>query len=151
MTAYTLPSLLVGWWVGGVTAKLGKKRTGYLGLLIGSLFLGLINFTSQPVGIILLVFVASFCLSLSWPALKAAFADYIKETGKYEKEIEGLEDFYTNLGFIIGPILGGFLADRVGNQMTFSFLGLLGVLVALVLIKITPKKINVLKTLGGPK
>ena len=151
MSAYTLPTLLVGWWVGGVTKKFGKKRTSFISLLLGSLVLSLINFVKHPLGVIGIVFTASLAFSLAWPALKAAFADYIKETGKYEKEIEGLEDFYTNLGFIIGPILSGFLADRVGNQMTFSLLGLLGVLLALVLIKITPRKINVLQELGGPE
>ena len=147
MAAYTLPPLLVGWLIGGATAKLGKKRTSYLGLLLGSLLLSLMKFIDYSVVMILDVFIASFCLAFSWPAIKAAFADYIKETRKFEKEIVGLEDFYTNLGFVIGPILSGFLADRVGNQATFSLLGLLGVLVTLVLIKITPRKINVLKCL----
>ena len=148
MTAYTLPSLLIGWWVGGITIRFGKKRTSYVSLLIGSLFLGLIEFIDQSVLIIADVFIASFFLSLSWPAVRAAFADYIKETGKYDKEIEGLEDFYTNIGFVVGPILAGWLADLVGNKTTFSLLGVLGVLTALVLVKITPRQINVLKEMG---
>ena len=150
MAAYTLPTLLVGWWVGRATAKLGKKRTSYLGLLLGSLLLSLMKFIDRSVLMILDVFIASFCLAFSWPAIKAAFADYIKETRKYEKEIVGLEDFYTNLGFVIGPIMAGIIADQVGNQASFSMLGVFGVVMALLLFKITPKQINVMKDLGGP-
>jgi len=67
---------------------------------------------------------------------------------KYEKEIEGLEDFYTNLGFVIGPILAGVIADKMGNQTAFSVLGVFGAMMALLLFKITPRQINVLKDIG---
>ncbi|MFH0942576.1 MAG: MFS transporter [Candidatus Beckwithbacteria bacterium] len=145
MTAYTLPTLLVGWLVGGVTNRLGKKRTAFLSLLIGSGILSLIKFANHSVMVIGLVFLASICISLAWPAIKAAFADYISETRKYEKEIEGLEDFYTNLGYVIGPITAGIVADQVGNQATFSYLGLFGIVMALVLLKVTPREIRVPK------
>ena len=145
MTAYTLPPLLVGWLVGGATVKLGKKKVSYLGLLLGSLLLSLMKFIDQSALVILDVFIASFFIAFSWPAIRAAFADYIKETRKYEKEIEGLEDFYTNLGFVIGPILAGVIADKMGNQTAFSVLGIFGAMMALLLFKITPRQINVLK------
>ncbi|MDZ7587322.1 MAG: MFS transporter [Patescibacteria group bacterium] len=150
MTAYTLPPLLVGWLVGGATVKLGKKRTSYFALLLGSLILSLMKFIDQSIIIILDVFMASFFIAFSWPAIKATFADYIKETERYEKEIEGLVDFYTNLGFVFGPIMAGIIADQVGIQNTFGVLGMFGVVMALMLFKITPRKINVLKAMGGP-
>lgn len=150
MAAYELPALLVGWFVGSVTGKFGKKRTAFLSLLTGSLVLMMLGYLTEPLLMIAAVFFASMLMTLAWPALRAAFADYINETGKYEKEIEGLEDLYTNLGYVIGPALAGFLADRLGNAKTFSVLGIMGVLTAIYLMKITPKKINVLKSLGGP-
>lgn len=143
LTAYQLPALLVGWFVGSVTAKFGKKNTAFVSLLAGSLVLGLLGYLDKPVLIITAVFFSSLLMSLSWPALKAAFADYLKEAGKYEKEIESLEDLYTNLGFVVGPALAGFLADQLGNAKAFSVLGLFGVVTAVYLMKITPKKIVV--------
>ncbi len=143
LTAYQLPALLVGWFVGLVTAKFGKKNTAFMSLLTGSLVLVLLGYLNKPVFIITAVFLSSLLMSLSWPALRAAFADYLKEAGKYEKEIESLEDLYTNLGFVIGPALAGFLADQLGNAKAFSVLGLFGAATAVYLIKITPKKIVV--------
>lgn len=148
MTAYSLPSLLVGWWVGKVTRRLGKKQTAYLALFVGSLCFTLIALIKNPLLLIFDVFLASFLLSFAFPAIRAAFADYIKETEQYEKEIEGLEDFYTNIGYVIGPIIAGSLADLVGNAQTFTILGLFGVVMAIILFKISPKKINVLQSLN---
>lgn len=150
MAAYELPVLLVGWLVGSVTRKFGKKRTAFLSLLTGSLVLIMLGYLTEPLLMIAAVFFSSMLLTLAWPALRAAFADYINETGKYEKEIEGLEDLYTNIGYVLGPALAGFLADWLGNSKTFSVLGVMGVLTAIYLMKITPKKINVIKSLSGP-
>jgi len=143
MAAYELPALLIGWWVGSVTAKLGKKRTAFLGLLTGSSLLVFLGYQTSPLLMVITVFFSSMLMSLAWPALRAAFADYIAEAGKYEKEIEGLEDFYTNIGYVIGPALAGFLGYHLGNAKTFSVIGIVGVITALILWKMTPKKIVV--------
>ena len=150
MAAYELPALVVGWFVGSVTGKFGKKRTAFLSLFAGSLVLVMLGYLTNPLLMIAAVFFSSMLMSLAWPALRSAFADYIHETGKYEKEIEGLEDLYTNIGYVLGPALAGFLADWLGNSKTFSVLGVMGVLTAIYLMKITPKKINVIKSLSGP-
>lgn len=147
MVAYELPTLLIGWFVGSVTRRWGKKKISFIALLAGSLVLMPLGYLRSPIIMILVVFISSLLMSFSWPALKAAFADYIAETGKYEKEIEGLEDLYTNLGYVIGPVLAGFLADQLGNAQAFSVLGGLGVVIAVYLMKITPKHINVMKSL----
>jgi MFS family permease len=151
MTAYSLPTLLVGWFVGSVTARLGKKRAAFISFLSGSLVITLLIFTSSPLMMILIVFLASFLSSLAWPAINGAYADYITEAHNLEKEIEGLEDFASNLGYIIGPILAGFLADRVGNAGTFSVLGLVSVIISIFLLKITPKHIIIPKDILKPK
>ncbi len=67
----------------------------------------------------------------------------ISEAPKMQKEIEALEDFSGNIGYFIGPIVAGFLADRVGNGVTFTILGISGVLVGFLLMNITPKKITI--------
>ena len=67
-----------------LTRKLGKKRTAYFSLLIGSGILTQMFFVRNPIFIILVVFAASFGLSFATPAIRAAFADYIEETMKYE-------------------------------------------------------------------
>lgn len=143
MTVYAFPPLIVGWVVGSFTSKFGKKYTAFTALFVGSLFLTLFNFIDNSFALILDVFSLSFCLSLAYPAINGAYADYISETEDYEQEIEGLEDFYTNIGYVIGPILAGALSDLLGIGSTFSLLGVLGMMTASFLWWITPRSINV--------
>jgi len=147
MTAYSLPALLVGWIVGTLTRRFGKKRTAFTALLFGSLFLMATYFINQAIFLILNIFIASMFISMSWPSINGAYADYISETPSVEKEITGLEDFFTNLGYVLGPMLAGVIADRLGNSGAFSVLGVAGAVTAIVLLIITPRKINVKREL----
>lgn len=148
MVAFTLPALLVGWTVGTFTKKIGKKKTAYLSLIVGSFLLFFILFTQNPFLIILTVFLSSFFLSIAWPSINGAYSDYISETPAYEKEIEGMEGFYTNLGYLVGPMLAGFLSEHFGNAQAFSTLGVLGVCMGVFLLVVSPRKINILKRIG---
>jgi len=143
MAAYTLPPLFVGWFVGYFTAKFGKKRTAFFSFFIGSIILAFLPLTNSLFHTTIIIFLSSTFIALSWPAINGAYADYISESRLVEKEIEGLEDFYTNIGYIIGPISAGFLADRFGNMNAFSVLGIAGALLAFILLKFTPRKINI--------
>lgn len=80
---------------------------------------------------------------MSMPAINAAYADYISEATQVEGEIEGLEDFAFNIGYVLGPISAGVLADTLGMKGAFSILGLLGVILAVILLVVTPKTITI--------
>jgi MFS family permease len=149
MVAYTLPALLVGWFVGVFTRRFGKKHTAFMSLFVGSLLLSLLFFIKNPIIMMVEIFVSSLFMAMSWPAINGTYADYISETVQYEKEIEGLEDFYTNLGYIFGPIISGFVADRLGNINAFVLLGLAGILISITLLLFTPKKIVLKKAFGS--
>lgn len=143
MVAYSLPFLFVGFFVGKVTKKIGKKRTAFVSMLLGSLTLSGMWLNQDPILIILNVFIASTFIATSWPAINGAYADYISETDGLAKDIEGIEDFYYNVGYIVGPIIAGILADTLGDAGTFSAIGAFGVVLAIILLTHTPKKINV--------
>lgn len=143
MAMYTLPMLLTGWFVGSLTKRFGKKKTAFFSFLISSFFLLSLPFLKNPYLVLVTVFVSSMIGSFAWPAIKGAFVDYITESSKYEKEIEGLVDFFTNIGYVIGPMFAGFLSDKVGNGGAFSALGVLGITTTLILIFTTPRKIKV--------
>ena len=143
MAIYILPTLLIGWFVNKITRKYGKKRTAHVAFLIGNIFLLPLFFLKEPVIILITIFFSSFFASFAWPALRSAYADYIYESDKYDKEIESLNDFSTNLGYIIGPIMAGFIADRIGINSTFTLLGIFNIIFVVYLIFITPKSINV--------
>jgi len=143
MVAYLLPPLLVGWAVGSVAARLGKKKTAFWSLLIGSAILISFYFIKSPIILVCVNFLSSFFMAMACPAISGAYADYIYESSQVEKEIETLEDSSTNLGFIIGPMLAGFMSQTFGHIQSFSIIGIAGVVIALVLLKVTPKEINV--------
>ena len=100
-------------------------------------------FVTNSLFSIAVIFVASFFISMSLPAINAAYADYISEAPYVEGEIEGLEDFAFNIGYVAGPILAGVLADLVSIKGAFSTLGLFGTGLAAVLLIVTPKSITI--------
>ncbi len=143
MVAYTLPPLIVGWIVGRLTKRYGKKRTAITALLFGSLLLIMVGIITTPLLLVVVMFMASFCFSLAWPSMNAAYADYIEETPAYDKEIETVEDWFTNLGDTIGPITAGYTAQYIGHSNTFVFVGCVGFIMALFLLRFTPRSITV--------
>ena len=48
-----------------------------------------------------------------------------------------------SLAYIIGPILAGFIAQLVGEQMTFVVVGAGAASIAFILLLVTPKKLKV--------
>ncbi|PIQ73058.1 hypothetical protein COV58_04535 [Candidatus Roizmanbacteria bacterium CG11_big_fil_rev_8_21_14_0_20_36_8] len=142
MAAYSFPSLVIGWFVGSVTIRYGKKRTALYAFLLGSCFLSLFVLFTNPVHLILLVTLASICIGFSFPALNGAYADYISETQRYEKEIQSIIDLFYNIGWMLGPMIAGILAQVFGNAQSFSILGIFCVVESVILIFHMPKKIN---------
>lgn len=143
LAAYELPALMVGWFIGKATIKLGKKRTAYAAFGIGSLILATLPLISSPFMAIGMIFIASMFLAMAIPAINGTYADYIAEAPKAEKEIEAVSDFSSNLGYVIGPITAGILADTFSNSIAFSIMSIIGVVIVLILFKITPREINV--------
>lgn len=125
LSVYFLPALFTGFLVSSVTKRFGKKMTALLGLFIGSLFLLFFVRVHAPLILILLVFISSLIISFVYPAFKGLIADYITQDRMYESEIEGLADISGNLGYIIGPLSAGILADRFGITGAFFVLGLI--------------------------
>ncbi|MFA5134625.1 MAG: MFS transporter [Patescibacteria group bacterium] len=141
--AFELPFLIVGWLIGILTKNRSKKRIAYTCLIIGGLLLGSLNLFTAPLLLLVITFLASICIAMSWPAINGAYADYISETEKYRKEIESLEDFSMNIGFIIGPTIAGFGGAAFGHLPTIGTIGLIGSLVGVLLLVITPREIKI--------
>lgn len=141
--AYCLPTFFTSWFVGSVNKKIGKKKTAFFGFLLFNLFLFPISFISSPLLIILMVFCASIFISFCMPSLDGTYADYIHESHKYQREIQGLGDFSANIGYVIGPLTAGLISDQIGIKPCFSVLAAFNILLVLILLFITPKNIKV--------
>ncbi len=143
LVIYQFPILILGWFVGSFTYKYGKKKTAILSFFIGSLIISLLFLNENFIFVLLTVFFASSALSVSVPSINGAYADYLDETDNYVSEIASLEDFCANLGYVVGPILAGFLANKYGEFNAFSIMGLFGMIIAVILLLKMPRKINI--------
>lgn len=139
MTAYALPPLLVGWIVGAIARKHGMKRTAQAAIAVGSILLMCLGVVTEPILLIGIVFLAAFSLSIGWPSVNAIYTDYIKNNPEYRKEIETLQDLFTNVGDTSGPIVGGYMAQYLGFSHAFVALGGVGLITALSLFAITSR------------
>lgn len=133
LASYTAPILIIGWFVGKIVRKMGKEKTALYTLLIGSIILSLFMLAKNPLGIILITFSSSCFISLSLPSLNGLYTEFIAKNIVLEEEIEALEDFSFNLGYIFGPLCAGLLADNLSIPLAFTILGIAGIVLTLAL------------------
>ena len=141
MLAYTLPPLLVGWFVGRLALKFGKKNIALVSLFLGSLLLVLVGFVEIKLLAIALIFCVSFFWAMVWPTMNAAYADKVMATPQYGEEIETIDDWSMNLGDMSGPILGGYAAQFFGITHSFIITGVFGLIAAVILFCFIPKNL----------
>jgi predicted MFS family arabinose efflux permease len=141
LTAYSLPMVVLGWFIDPITRRFGKKRSAFGALLLGSFILIFFSWTHQPWLIIAVTLLASLFLGISLPSIDSWYADYIATNNKVEGEVEGLEDFSFNAGYILDPLCAGIFATIFGIAQAFSVIGVIGVIAAFLLIRFAPKHI----------
>jgi len=137
------PPLFISLFVGRVTGKFGKKRVAFVSFAIASLFFSSIGFIHNPYIILGVVFLGSTVSAFAFPSIQGAIADYLSESRRHDNEILGVYDFSTNIGYVIGPIFAGIMADLIGNFMTFSLVAIIAFFVSVVLLIVTPRSIEI--------
>lgn len=134
LAADTAPGLFVGWYINRFTLLWGKKRVAFVSLLCSGLILSLFALISQPWAHVVLVLCASLFMTMAVPAINGAISDYVSETPELEKEIIGLADFSSNVAWVIGPIAAGGLAQLIDIPRTFTAIGMVQAVVAIILL-----------------
>lgn len=142
MFAYQLPSLLSGWFVGSLTKKISKNKLSLLMLFGGSVFLMSFFLLQNPYILILASFFSSLFLSLVWPSINGIYADCVTHVPEREVQIETAQDSFGNIGYIIGPLMAGVVAQNFGTIQTFAWIGVLGVVLSMGLWFFAPKQIR---------
>ena len=140
LTMYTLPTLIFGWFVGHFVDTFGKKKTALITFGLSFLFLSFFAFFDHPLLLLFLIFFSSSFSTITWAVEGGLIADYIEDHETVEKEVEGLEDTSINLGYVFGPMLAGFAADKIGYLKSFSLLGLIGIITLFIISIMTSKK-----------
>lgn len=126
LTMYTLPTLIFGWLVDGFIKKWGKKKSMFYSFGLSSLLLSGFAFTQNQVLLLVLIFFSSALTTVTWAVEGGIFANFIEEHMRMEKEVEGVEDMSVNLGYVFGPVMAGFFADKIGYFNTFALVGAIG-------------------------
>jgi len=121
LAIFSLPGIFMSYFAGKLADKVGKKKILLLGLiLMGS---SLIYFSTAQDFILVLffAFLISVGIVLAVPALNGLIADLAYRCKK--GAIAGVWDFFMDLGYFLGPILGGLIAEQFGLRTIFLVFG----------------------------
>lgn len=142
LSIYMLPSLFVGFVIAKWGIYQGKKRWAEIFTLLGGLTLMAVTLHNQIWWILGVVFVASIFFGMSWPLIDATYSDFAVRMKRGRKHMIGISSSVLSLAYVIGPILAGVLAERVGELKSFVWVGGLVVVVSIWLLMVTPRKIR---------
>jgi len=120
----------------------GKKKKAIQFLLFSGVFLALLGVSGSIVNQLVFVLIASILLSAAFPLTDAIYSDIVSRMGRERRHLIGLSRSTISLAYIVGPILSGFIASQVGEKLTFGIVGLMVIVVSVVLLISTPKKLK---------
>lgn len=144
---FSLSSLISTVMLFRVKIKAHKKYLSQILLFIGGCFLLWLSvFRGSPVLIAISFFLVGFFYSTSWSLSESVYTDLIERSGKNKLHLIGFIRVNNSLGYMAGPIIAGFLADRTDYITTFSIIGIFTILVAVLLLIMTPKKLKLPQT-----
>lgn len=142
MSAYMLPFLFVGIIVAKWGIDTQKKKWAEKFVLLGGFSLMMLPIFQNIWLILLCVFMSGVFLAMAWPLVDAVYTDLVTRAHKGRKHVMGISAATNSMAYIIGPILSGWLAGRFGEMQNFAIIGGMVVIVAIVLLFTTPKKLN---------
>jgi hypothetical protein len=139
---FSLPSLFMGFLIVKLKIYQGKKRLSQLFLLFTGI--ALIGFwgSDKVVWQLIVVLVSALMLSVVFPLAEGVYTDLVARLGKEKSHMIGLTSSVVNVAYVIWPPIAGWLAFRIGARLTFVVVGILTVIISLLLLLITPKKLK---------
>ena len=124
MACFVIPSVFLQGFTGRLADKKGKKEFLFIGLASAGFFLSIFGLGRSLILKAFFALGSAIGASLVKPAADGLFIDMIDGYKKQEEEVAGLRSAAHNLGYIIGPILAGFLAKYMGMPNTFLIYGI---------------------------
>jgi MFS family permease len=139
---YQLPAIFLGVVVAGWGIYKGKKILTEKFLAVAGIFLIGLAVSDGVYWQLTMVFLSSVALAICYPLLEGVYTDIVARMGKERNDMIGLTSSVANVSYVIWPPIAGVVSSIVGERLTFSVVGVLTVVVSLVLLFITPKKLR---------
>ncbi len=139
---YALPSLFVGLIIAKKGIVSGKKKSAMRFFLLSGIFLAMMSIYHNIYWQLLMVFCSSLALAITFPLIEGVYSDVIERMGRQRKHMIGLCSSTMSVSYIVGPVLAGVVNSTVGSVMTFVYLGIFVIVISLILLVTTPKKLK---------
>jgi MFS family permease len=121
LAAFVVPLIVFEAPAGYLADKVGKKAVLAAGLLTGGVFSAFFSMSQTALGLIAYAFAATTGLALAWPALEGILAEHTRKTEA--GEFVGVWITAKDLGYVLGPLAGGVLAEAAGIRTVFLAAG----------------------------
>jgi MFS family permease len=139
---YMLPTIFMGVILARWGVYKGKKKIAEMFLLVSGGLLICLGLKENLYVTLLLSFMIGVTLSISWPMVDAVYTDILARMGRERKHMVGLPSSMISLSYVVGPIVAGVIASKVGEKMTFAVIGVMVTVVAAILLLVTPRKLK---------
>lgn len=138
---FVIPLILFTIPAGYLADKYGKTKMLIPGLLIGGSFLIAFGSTMDPIFLLLFAFISTTGFAFVWTSTNGLLADL--SAGHRKGGIAGVWNIFEDLGYIVGPVFGGFSAGVFNSlQVPFILFGLI-VIASVMPVFIVTKKVKI--------
>jgi MFS family permease len=134
LTAFTIPFILFNIPAGHLSDKYGKIKILVPGLLVAGAFVIIFGSVETTPLLMASAFISSAGLAAAWNSTAGLLAD--ASTSFRKGRIVGVWNTSEEVGYIIGPIAGGLIAQHAGIEMPFMTIGALMILTAGVVLAV---------------
>lgn len=140
---YNVPDLINSMVLARFSIRTHKKLYSQLCLALAGLMMTLIPvFESQRFMIAFIILASSFFTSSVYIFSNAVFSDLEERSGEFEIYVNAVGRSANSIGFIIGPLLAGLIADKFGYLNMFAIIGGGVAIISCILIVVTPRKLR---------
>lgn len=128
---------------GSISDLVGREKTIIIGVLLNAILQILIPFNQKYNNFLILYTLISIVIMYYSPALSSLIMDYVGEEKRGKSY--GRYNFASGIGAAIGPILGSYVYEHVGDNTVFFLKGGLLIVMVVIICYIYIKKSDILK------
>ncbi|MFH0861672.1 MAG: MFS transporter [Candidatus Altiarchaeota archaeon] len=121
MASFSILGIVLSFPAGKLADRFGKRPVLTAGLLVMGMSLVMFSFSADLIHAVVFALLTSLGWALSMPALFGLIIDLAE--GHKKGCVAGVWDLFMDLGFVAGPLFGGFICQFYGIKNAFLFMG----------------------------